>query len=267
MCVCCVNNLQLETSRRRSCLSQVFRTVKQTTIAGRTEIPGKKIQATLISYSAPLIHARVCPYISCERSSDDGEPSSTAGKPILSAIIGCDLQYTCCVVTRHFGGIKLGTGMHIRMHVVCVTLHLTQQLIICRHGWGDRRPGACLWLVGEGVHAKRANNDGDAVAEIDLAGFLGGCTCRLGHVYNWAVFNRVAVVWREGCRDHNFGVDAASRRADTKAEFSNTRAGNTSRDGAHDRFVAVAFVVISSHKERVRSKNLHLDSLLEGLGC
>jgi uncharacterized YigZ family protein len=45
-----------------------------------------------------------------ERSSDAGEPSGTAGKPILSAIEGEDLFDLGVVVVRWYGGVKLGTG-------------------------------------------------------------------------------------------------------------------------------------------------------------
>ena len=45
-----------------------------------------------------------------ERSSDAGEPKGTAGVPILTAIKSENLYNTVVVVTRYFGGVKLGTG-------------------------------------------------------------------------------------------------------------------------------------------------------------
>lgn len=50
------------------------------------------------------------------RFSDDGEPSSTAGKPILQAIEGQSLDGVAVVVTRWFGGILLGGGGLIRAY-------------------------------------------------------------------------------------------------------------------------------------------------------
>ena len=45
-----------------------------------------------------------------QKFSDDGEPQGTAGLPMLSALKGSGLKKTVAVVTRYFGGIKLGTG-------------------------------------------------------------------------------------------------------------------------------------------------------------
>lgn len=44
------------------------------------------------------------------RSSDDGEPGGTAGRPILTAIDASGIDRVAVVVTRYYGGIKLGTG-------------------------------------------------------------------------------------------------------------------------------------------------------------
>lgn len=44
------------------------------------------------------------------RFSDDGEPSGTAGQPMLAVINGRNYRNILCVVTRYFGGVKLGTG-------------------------------------------------------------------------------------------------------------------------------------------------------------
>lgn len=50
------------------------------------------------------------------RFSDDGEPSGTAGKPILDVLINEGLENVVIVVTRYFGGILLGTGGLVRAY-------------------------------------------------------------------------------------------------------------------------------------------------------
>ena len=51
-----------------------------------------------------------------QKSNDDGEPGGTAGNPILEAIKKNDLTNVVIVVTRYFGGIKLGAGGLIRAY-------------------------------------------------------------------------------------------------------------------------------------------------------
>ena len=51
-----------------------------------------------------------------KKSSDDGEPGGTAGVPIMETLNNKDLNYILCVVTRYFGGIKLGAGGLVRAY-------------------------------------------------------------------------------------------------------------------------------------------------------
>lgn len=51
-----------------------------------------------------------------EYSSDDGEPSGSAGKPILSVLQGRSLENVVCVVVRYYGGTNLGVGGLVRSY-------------------------------------------------------------------------------------------------------------------------------------------------------
>ena len=51
-----------------------------------------------------------------QRFSDDGEPSGTAGKPILEVITGNECGNCLCVVTRYFGGVLLGANGLVRAY-------------------------------------------------------------------------------------------------------------------------------------------------------
>lgn len=61
---------------------------------------------------------------------DDGEPSGTAGKPIYQAIQGADLTNVVIIVTRYYGGTKLGTGGLIRAYGYSAKLTIDQAKVI-----------------------------------------------------------------------------------------------------------------------------------------
>ncbi len=61
-----------------------------------------------------------------KRTSDDGEPSGTAGVPMLGVMENHQLTNVCFVVTRYFGGIKLGAGGLIRAYAGSVALAIKE---------------------------------------------------------------------------------------------------------------------------------------------
>ncbi len=62
--------------------------------------------------------------------SDDGEPSGTAGQPMMTALQKNGLYGVACVVTRYFGGIKLGAGRLAQTYLKSVVDTITQAEII-----------------------------------------------------------------------------------------------------------------------------------------
>ena len=67
-----------------------------------------------------------------QRFSDDGEPSGTAGIPVLKDLKKNDLRNVCIVVTRYFGGIKLGKGGLVRAYGKAAVAALEASEIIWR---------------------------------------------------------------------------------------------------------------------------------------
>lgn len=64
-----------------------------------------------------------------EKCSDNGEPSGTAGMPILNVLKQNDLTNILCVVIRYFGGIKLGAGGLIRAYSTSASVALNKATI------------------------------------------------------------------------------------------------------------------------------------------
>ena len=98
------------------------------------------------------------------RSSDDGEPSGTAGRPILAAIEGQGYDQVVAVVTRWYGGIKLGAGGLVRAYGGAAAECLRQ---------AERRPLVLLELLVVScpfddlgsVHAALASHAADKLQE------------------------------------------------------------------------------------------------------
>lgn len=67
------------------------------------------------------------------RASDDGEPSGTAGMPMLNILNGRNLSNILVVVTRYFGGILLGTGGLVRAYSLATTLALDSANIVTQN--------------------------------------------------------------------------------------------------------------------------------------
>ena len=72
------------------------------------------------------------------RCSDDGEPSGTAGRPMLDVLMGEELYNTAVVVTRYFGGVLLGTGGLVRAYSRAVQEGLRSSLVI------EKIPGSLI---------------------------------------------------------------------------------------------------------------------------
>ena len=67
--------------------------------------------------------------------SDDGEPSGTAGIPILQVLEKNDLNHVLCIVVRYFGKIKLGAGGLVRAYTKSVVECLKNNIIELRKGF------------------------------------------------------------------------------------------------------------------------------------
>ena len=69
-------------------------------------------------------------YWDARHNCDDGEPSGTAGRPMLDVILGEDIYNVAVVVTRYFGGVLLGTGGLVRAYSKAMQEGLAGSLVI-----------------------------------------------------------------------------------------------------------------------------------------
>lgn len=99
------------------------------------------------------------------RCSDDGEPSGTAGRPMLEVLTGSGVRNVCVVVTRYFGGVLLGTGGLVRAYTQAVQAGLAncrigrmrkgrEMTVVTDYNW----IGKLLYLLGnEGIEPKSSD--------------------------------------------------------------------------------------------------------------
>lgn len=67
-----------------------------------------------------------------QRCNDDGEPSKTAGRPMLDVLLGENIHDAAVVVTRYFGGTLLGTGGLVRAYAKAVQEGLSNSVLMER---------------------------------------------------------------------------------------------------------------------------------------
>lgn len=115
-------------------------------------------------------------HVSNSRYNDDGEPSGTAGRPILNAIRASKVRNVLVVVTRYYGGIKLGAGPLARAYFDVAAKCLAEAkkvpvrdmvLVNVKVGWSD--VGAVMSLLGpyERLEGKFGENGAEVLVKME----------------------------------------------------------------------------------------------------
>ena len=108
------------------------------------------------------------------RCSDDGEPSGTAGRPMLEVLLGEEIRNIAVVVTRYFGGVLLGTGGLVRAYTQAVKEGLNHCLVgtMCygyevQLGIDYNGIGKVLYLLGQrGIEVYESEYGVDVVLKV-----------------------------------------------------------------------------------------------------
>ncbi|MBM7570255.1 YigZ family protein [Aquibacillus albus] len=94
-----------------------------------------------------------------QKANDDGEPSGTAGVPILEVVKKKELKDTAVVITRYFGGIKLGAGGLIRAYASTTSQAIQTTGIVKRQLMQEMTVTADYSLLGKLENELRNNKD------------------------------------------------------------------------------------------------------------
>ncbi len=97
------------------------------------------------------------------RYSDDGEPQGTGGMPVLDVLRRQELNNVCCVVTRYFGGILLGTGGLVRAYSKAASLAVDAAGISIMRLW-QRVSIPCPYPLFERVRQEIGAFEGEAIS-------------------------------------------------------------------------------------------------------
>ncbi|MBP3350818.1 MAG: YigZ family protein [Lachnospiraceae bacterium] len=111
------------------------------------------------------------------RCSDDGEPSGTAGRPMLEVLLGEGIRNIAVVVTRYFGGVLLGTGGLVRAYTQAVKEGLDNCVVgTMVHGYNVllntdyNGVGKVLYLLGQyGLEPMDSDYGVDVTLQIQIA--------------------------------------------------------------------------------------------------
>lgn len=120
---------------------------KEALAAVRAEMPDAGHHCSAWRLAAPAV----------DRASDDGEPGGSAGRPILAQLVGRELVNTAVIVSRFWGGTKLGVGGLVRAYGGAAGLALD-------------RADTVLWVVRVGGVLTHDHGDTDAVVRAMAAG-------------------------------------------------------------------------------------------------
>ncbi len=99
-------------------------------------------------------------------ASDDGEPAGTSGAPVLRFLTGEGITNAVIVITRYFGGIKLGTGGLVRAYTGTARLVL-KEAGVCLVREMDR----LSFSIDYATYGKLQRMEGDGIFKIDSASF------------------------------------------------------------------------------------------------
>lgn len=130
------------------------------------------------------------------RSNDDGEPSGTAGRPMLEVLTGRELSDVVAVVTRWFGGVLLGTGGLVRAYGDATSAALDAAGVRRRVQWQQARVVAPIAQVGTMESRLRRDTDVvDVVYEADRVTWTVAVTDP--DVLDRLDFRLIEPVWRD----------------------------------------------------------------------